>query len=158
MKLAYIVGPFRGSSHWMVAENIHAARRVSLAAAYAGYMPVCPHSNTSEFDGVEGIPGSFWLEGTLEMMRRCDVVVLCDGWEKSDGSIEEIKEALKMGKPVGFIYLLPNGEQIHGWHTSGIDGTHSLIPFKQAQLMQLQYVFIEASSIAYVRGELSILR
>lgn len=117
----------------MVAENIHAARRVSLAAAYAGYMPVCPHSNASEFDGVEGIPGSFWLEGTLEMMRRCDVVVLCDGWEKSDGSIGEIKEALKMGKPVGRIRIGKFGITIDGKEPLGKipnDNNYCFVPYE----------------------------
>ena len=41
-----------------------------------------------------------WLEGDLEMLRRCDAVLVVPGWEKSSGTRAEIAEANACGIPV----------------------------------------------------------
>lgn len=96
--IAYVAGPYRGDTSWAIECNIHAAKRVGVALAKLGIMPVIPHANTSHFDGV--MSDKFWLVGTLELMRRCDLVVLVDGWERSSGAREEVKEARRLGIPV----------------------------------------------------------
>jgi len=53
----------------------------------------------SLFDGaVDG--DEFWLNGTLEMMRRCDGVLLIDGWTRSTGACEEQRQAAALGIPL----------------------------------------------------------
>lgn len=98
MKVVYIAGPFRGETSWEVAENVRAAERVGLEVARLGYMPLTPHANTAHFDGC--LPDAFWLEGTLELLRRCDAVVLVPGWERSRGTKAEIREAEARKIPV----------------------------------------------------------
>lgn len=98
MKLVYVAGPYRGKNAWEIEENIHAARRVGARIASLGYMPVIPHANTAHFDGLQS--DEFWLEGTLDLMRRCDMVVMVEGWEKSTGARGEYEEALRIGLPV----------------------------------------------------------
>lgn len=61
-------------------------------------MPVIPHSNNRFFNGL--LTEQFWLDGTLEMLRRCDAIMLADGWRTSKGTEAEINEALRLGKPV----------------------------------------------------------
>ena len=95
MKLVYIAGPFRGPTAWDVAENVRNAERVGLEVAKAGHMPVVPHANTQHFHGQ--LDDAFWLEGTLELLRRCDAVVLVPGWEKSSGTRAEVREARRIG-------------------------------------------------------------
>ena len=41
-----------------------------------------------------------WLEGDLEMMKRCDAVLMVPGWEKSQGAMIEYKVAINRGLPV----------------------------------------------------------
>lgn len=98
MKLIYVAGPFRGKTPWDVAENVRRAERLALDVWKLGAAAVCPHLNTAHFD--KTAPDALFLEGTLEMMRRCDAVVVVDGWEKSSGTLAELEVAQERGLPV----------------------------------------------------------
>lgn len=97
-KLIYIAGPYRAADSWEVAENIHRAERAAREVARLGAMPVTPHSITAKMSGVES--DELWLEGTLELMRRCDAVLVLPNYENSAGTIAEIWEAERLQKPV----------------------------------------------------------
>lgn len=106
--LVYIAGPFRAESNWGVQQNVRRAEELALEATLRGaqagvrIMPVCPHKNTSNFHGYRPdlLTDDFWLAGTLELMRRCDAVLLTKGWRKSTGTRAEVKEARRLGIPV----------------------------------------------------------
>lgn len=100
MITVYVAGPFRPSPIASVLENIRAAERVGEALARAGAMPLIPHANTGAFDGLTGIPDQFWLDGTMELMRRCDAVVLTPDWQRSSGARAEVAEAQKLLLPI----------------------------------------------------------
>ena len=98
MKVVYIAGPFRGATPWDVEQNVRRAEALALEVARMGAMPLCPHANTRHFDGQ--LTAEFWLEGTLELLRRCDAVLLVPGWETSSGTKAEVAEAERLGSPV----------------------------------------------------------
>lgn len=98
--LIYIAGAYRGKTRYRVDLNIHAARHVGVLMAAKGWYPVIPHANTYHFDDLIELPQEFWLEGTLELMRKCDAVIFVPGWENSDGSQGEYKEAERLGKAI----------------------------------------------------------
>jgi len=98
MRLVYVAGPFRGPHAFAIAENIRAAERLALALWRAGAAVICPHANTANFQGA--CPDDVWLEGDLEMMRRCDAVVLTPEWYRSEGARAERAEAEACGLPV----------------------------------------------------------
>jgi hypothetical protein len=98
MKVVYVAGPYRGANAWDVAENIRAAERLGFEVAKLGLMPLIPHANTAHFDGT--LTGEFWLEGTLELMRRCDAAIFTQDWGRSEGAKGEHEEALRLGMPV----------------------------------------------------------
>lgn len=103
MKVVYVAGPFRGRSNWDVKQNVRVAETASLRVAELGAMPLCPHKNTENFDGL--LTAEFWLEGTKELMRRCDAVYVCvpeATATSSAGTMGEIAEARRMGIPVFF--------------------------------------------------------
>jgi hypothetical protein len=101
MKTVYVAGPYRGETRDAVELNISVARAVGLLAARKGWAPVIPHCNTSLFDFVTSdLPDEFWLGATLELMRRCDAVVLIPGWQRSTGTLAEIAEAERLGMSV----------------------------------------------------------
>ncbi len=87
LKFIYIAGPFRGATPWDVAENVRAAERYGLAVAKGGAYPVIPHANTQHFD--KQMTDRFWLEGTMELMIKCDAVVFMANWQTSEGAKAE---------------------------------------------------------------------
>lgn len=98
MRLVYVAGRYRAPTTWERERNIQQARLVGAEVAKLGAYPVIPHSNTSHFDGLAD--DQFWLDGTMEMLRRCDAVVLVVGWEQSSGTRAEKAEAERLGLPV----------------------------------------------------------
>ena len=100
MKLVYVAGRYRAPTPYQVSRNIAAARSVGeqvCALGLAAY-PVIPHCNTAHFDGLR--EDEFWLAGTLQLLRRCDCVMLVPGWESSSGTRAEIREADGLALPV----------------------------------------------------------
>lgn len=97
-KVIYVAGPFRAPTVWGMVQNIRRAEELSLAVWRLGAVPICPHLNTEHFQGE--LPDQVWLEGDLEIMARCDAVIMVTGWPKSPGSLAERAEAKQLGIPV----------------------------------------------------------
>ncbi len=93
-----MAGKFSGANTWEVRQNVNAAEKVAFQVAELGAMPLCPHTNTANFFGT--ISEEFWYEGTLELLRRCDAVILAPGWGASKGVAAELAEADARGLPV----------------------------------------------------------
>jgi hypothetical protein len=97
MKLVYVAGPYRGKSTWKIDRNINAAREWGMLVALCGAYPVIPHSNTAHFDGT--LDDKFWLDGTLELLSRCDGSIFIPGWIASSGSRGEWALAERLNIP-----------------------------------------------------------
>jgi hypothetical protein len=101
LPLIYVAGPYRAATRDDIARNIDAARVVGISAAALGWFPVIPHANTAHMElDLPGLGDDFWLAGTLEMMERCDAVVLVPGWQNSAGTRGEIIRAEELGIPI----------------------------------------------------------
>ena len=98
MKVVYIAGPFRGRTAWDIEQNIRRAEDLGYLVAQVGASPLIPHANTRYFHG--SMSDAFWLDATLELLRRCDAIVLCKGYQDSIGSLAEIAEATRLIIPV----------------------------------------------------------
>jgi len=98
MKLVYIVGPFRAATGWEIELNIRRAEALALEVWKLGAAAVCPHMNTRHFHGV--LPDEVWLNGYLEIMSRCDAVIIVDGWRNSAGSRAEVQLAIDLNLPI----------------------------------------------------------
>jgi hypothetical protein len=59
--------------------------------------------NTANFDGL--CPDQVWLQGDLEILRRCDIVYFLKDWKLSEGSRAEYQEAVKLKKELMFEWL-----------------------------------------------------
>lgn len=104
MPTVYVAGPYRHPLRSGVEQNIQRARTVGLQCCRKGWSPIIPHSNTGHLDAVdETIGDEFWLASTMELMRRCDAVVLVPGWKESSGTRSEIQEAQIRGIPVYYV-------------------------------------------------------
>lgn len=98
MKLVYIAGPLRASNGWDVTLNIIKAKALALEVWRLGAVCICPHANTDGFGGV--LPEQTWIDGDIEILTRCDAVLMADGWEQSYGACNERLAAMKHGIPV----------------------------------------------------------
>lgn len=107
MKIAYVAGPYRGKDEFAVWQNILNAKRVAIKLWKKGYAVICPHANTAHFEHfsatmkdcqvVDNIADTTWLKGDLEILSRCDLVVMAPGWAKSEGARMEAARAKELG-------------------------------------------------------------
>ncbi len=102
MKLAYVAGPYRSPTEYGIRQNIRRASDVALELWRAGYAVICPHANTAGWGGAHGLDDQVWLDGDLEILKRCDLVVVLLGWQNSKGTVVEVKVANTEGIPVYF--------------------------------------------------------
>jgi hypothetical protein len=93
MKLVYIAGAYRASTINEVRANIRRAEEVATQVWQEGFPALCPHLNSAFFDGIAD--DQVFLDGTMEMLSRCDALILVTGWGKSLGTRKEIQYALQ---------------------------------------------------------------
>lgn len=98
MKMVYIAGPFTADTAWDIEQNIRVAESMAYDIVRIGAFPVCPHANGRFFHGLQ--TPDYWYEGTLELMRRCDGVMLVKNWQRSKGAVKEYEEAMKRHMPI----------------------------------------------------------
>ena len=87
MKIAYIAGKYRAPTEWDVVQNIRVAEAVALKYWGLGYAVICPHKNGALLSGA--LSDTELISGHIELMKRCDVVVMIPGWTDSKGAVEE---------------------------------------------------------------------
>lgn len=95
IRVVYVAGPYRAPTPEAEAVNIERARWAAREVWRRGFVALCPHLNCPD-----DIPRAVALSGDLELLRRCDAVLLLDGWENSEGSVGERFEAISKGLPV----------------------------------------------------------
>lgn len=99
MRLIYVAHKIRDprGPYWM-REHVKQGEAVALALWNMGAAVICPGKNTMWFDGAA--PDAVWLNGDLEMIRRCDAVVMAPNWKTSNGARGEMDFALERHIPV----------------------------------------------------------
>jgi len=98
LKVLYVAGPFRAANAWEVEQNIRRAEALALEAWRCGCAVICPHTNTRFFSGAA--PDPVWLDGDLEMLRRCDAILMTPDWKRSSGATKEWELARELDMAV----------------------------------------------------------
>jgi len=98
MKVIYIAGPYRHKDPVGQATNIAIAMKYAKATWAAGYYALCPHLNTQMFDGLAD--DNVFLEGYIEMVKRCDAVVVLPNHHESEGTMAELAVARENNIPI----------------------------------------------------------
>lgn len=86
--LVYVAGAFSGRNGREVHLNVERAEAAALEVLRHGGAPICPHSLGRTMVGV--LPEKVWLDAGLEMLRVCDAMLVCAGWQQSKGTLAEI--------------------------------------------------------------------
>lgn len=101
--IIYIAGPYTGRTYEAIHAHIYQAREVAKKVWQAGHIALCPHMNTAHFEQDCSLPESVYLEGDLQLLARCDALVLTPDWELSRGATAERAYAEARGIPI-FVY------------------------------------------------------
>lgn len=101
MKLIYIAGPYIGDGDpHTIKMNILKASILSLLCWKRGWAAICPHKNTEgyeAYEGQDGLTAESWYQGDLEILSRCDAILMVPGWETSKGARKELEYAQMKG-------------------------------------------------------------
>lgn len=101
--LVYLAGLYSVGD---VDENIEKARKVAAQLWDEGVYVICPHANTGRFENLcQRATYEDFMAGDFDMIRRCDAIVMLEGWENSKGANREHSLALLLRMPV---YYWPN--------------------------------------------------
>lgn len=101
MKLIYIAGPYTAETPEGIQENVEAAQQLGreVMSLFPGkVLAVVPHSMGKGLESQGDY--AFWCAATLELMRRCDGVVLRHNWCDSPGAVNEVNEAIRQKMPI----------------------------------------------------------
>lgn len=105
--LLYVAGSYGARNGRTVADHIDIAREAAIAIWKTGNYALCPHMNTAHMDDDIDNPELFYA-GTMELLRRCDGIVMLQDWQDSPGATTELKHALAVGMPVWYYPDLPS--------------------------------------------------
>ena len=101
MKIIYVSGPYRADTENEVFENIIRARSAPYKLWHEGWAVICPHTNTMFMGSMlSGEDSIMFIEGDLEIVKRCDAIYMLKGWEKSEGAEMELDVASERGLDV----------------------------------------------------------
>jgi hypothetical protein len=100
ISVVYVAGPFRNKTKLGVRRNIDRAESISHRLWLYGYATISPHMNSGFMENSKGLGNVDMIKAYLDVVSRCDAVILVEGWEKSEGSLLEIDKAIEIGIPV----------------------------------------------------------
>ena len=102
MKVIYVAGPYRADSHYGIQINIAAAAETAIRCWKKGWVAICSHLNVAHFYTYfdDRFGEAQIMGGDLELLSRCDAIVMIPGWEQSEGAKMEHDEAKKLGKQI----------------------------------------------------------
>lgn len=94
MKLAYICSPYRGD----IERNIEYAKELTLLAIKQGYAPITPHLYlTHVLDDNNEEQRKAGMEIALELLKKCDVLIMGTRHGISGGMEKEVAMAKGLG-------------------------------------------------------------
>jgi len=101
MELIFVSGKYGGKTKEETIRNIVCADVAAAKLWRRGFAVFSPHLNTALFDwDYPDIPREVYLEGDLEILKRCDSIYMLKGFKQSEGAMAELRLALKLGLKV----------------------------------------------------------
>ncbi len=98
--LFYLAHPYSAPTKDGEEKNFLDVNRCASELLKVDIVVYSPITHMHPIHIVEHRDWQVWMDLDKILMDKCDGIILCDGWEKSRGCIEEEKEFKKQGKPV----------------------------------------------------------
>ncbi len=99
LPMAYLSAPMSAPSAIDRMHHYLNARRASHELWEAEVLHYCPHTNSPSI-GSSDVGYESWMAMDLEVLRRCDFIVMAGNWNESPGCRRELAMAMHLGKPV----------------------------------------------------------
>lgn len=118
MVKVYLAGPYSAPTIIQGLENIRFGMRMAthlLLEGYAVFCPWCDHQLFLQLREGEKLDLAKIQEHSIEWLKVSDAVLVLKGFETSRGTLEEMKVAYEMDKPVFF-----NEHDLHAWSVHGL--------------------------------------
>lgn len=109
MNLVYVAGPVRNPSLYERHKNILRGESVAVELWQMGFAVISPHKNCEFIDGA--VTDEQIIAGDLEIISRCDAVIILPGWKSSVGTRAERTFCLENNIPI-FYWDLPDDRVI----------------------------------------------
>ncbi len=100
VKIIYIAGKYSARNDHEKRVNIDIAREEAEFVWANGGVALCPHLNSAWMSGI--CPEKNFIDGYLEILKRCDALYTCYNWRDSKGAIREVEFAIRWKIPVLF--------------------------------------------------------
>ena len=98
MKVIYIAGKYTAPNQKTKKKNIKNAEEAAKAVWKRGMAAICPHLNTKNWDNL--LDTEEFLEGFFSIVKKCDAVLMLNGWKDSTGAEAEHWLATTYNVPV----------------------------------------------------------
>lgn len=95
-KVIYISGKYTIGN---TKENINKAREMAIKVWESGFTALCPHLNSGHFESND-ISYDDFIKGDLELLNRCDAILMLPEWEESKGANLEFEFARDFHIPI----------------------------------------------------------
>ena len=104
MKTVYICSPYRAKDKQELKRNKNYAKKLTRIALDSGFAPVTPHlyiTKVTNEDSIEDRRSG--MAAGIELLKRCDIVIVGDFFGLSEGMAKEIAAAKIYHK--GLVYI-----------------------------------------------------
>ena len=103
--LIYIAAPYSASTPIRIKDNVDKAVKLAAEINDAGndeLFAICPHPMGYAINQKmkSKPPESFWYDGDISLLKRCDAMIVGHGWRASLGCRNEIYKADEFNIPV----------------------------------------------------------
>ena len=101
--IVYLAGKYSGDVDKNIADN----EKTCIELWNKGYCVQSPIQNTAHFEKYTDCSWERFMDGDLEMLSRCDCIVMNKGWMCSKGAVIEHNKAKEWGMPIYYYPELP---------------------------------------------------
>lgn len=94
IKVIYVAGPYTADTKEQKQLNLDKSEELAKSLTLFGYSCIIPHKLTAFWDYDENFidwKESDWLNRCcFPILKKCDALILTEGWQKSSGCLKEI--------------------------------------------------------------------
>jgi len=111
-KVYYVAHPYTANGDVSIEDNLRLCAERCNKLLDLGYVIISPITHSHQLHILQERSHEFWLEQDFALLKHCDGIILCPGWEKSLGCQMEITYALPLGLEILFYDVIINGGKV----------------------------------------------